>query len=56
MWVWDMFFFNGMKKSLFYILFLMLIAGACMQDQTNPLVIPTCYDGKKNQDEKAKFG
>jgi hypothetical protein len=41
-----------MKKSLFYILCLVLIAGACMQDQTNPLVIPTCYDGKKNQDEK----
>lgn len=47
-----MFFFNCMKKSLFYILCLVLIAGACMQDQTNPLVIPTCYDGKKNQDEK----
>jgi hypothetical protein len=42
-----------MKKSLFYILCLALVAGACMQDQTNPLVVPSCYDGIKNQDEKA---
>jgi len=46
-----MFFFNDMKKSLLYIFCLVLMAGACMQDQTNPLVIGTCYDGKKNQDE-----
>jgi len=48
-----MYFFNRMKKSLYYILCLAFMAGACMQDQTNPMIIGTCYDGIKNQDEKA---
>ena len=48
-----MFFFNCMKKSLLYILCLVLLAGACMQDQTNPMIVGTCFDGIKNQDEKA---
>jgi hypothetical protein len=42
-----------MKKSLFYILFLAIISGACLQDQTNPLTVATCYDGIRNQNEKA---
>lgn len=42
-----------MRKSLLYILFLALVTGACaLEEQDNPLIIPTCYDGIRNQDEK----
>lgn len=41
-----------MRKSLYYIL-LALAAGACTpEEQDNPFVGPTCYDGIRNQDEE----
>jgi hypothetical protein len=40
-------------KRLLYCLAVAAFFGACLpeEDQTNPLIVPTCYDGIKNQDE-----
>ncbi|MBT1685938.1 hypothetical protein [Dawidia soli] len=41
-----------MRKRLFYII-LVALAGACTpEEQDNPWIGPTCYDGIRNQDEE----
>jgi hypothetical protein len=42
-----------MKSQVLQLLILCLWLGACtLEDQDNPLVAPTCYDGMLNQDEQ----
>lgn len=40
-------------QRILYIIVILIVAGACkLQEQDNPLIIGTCMDGIKNQDEQ----